>query len=57
MGPNEVCGSLRSMKGKFLLSYNDYPEVRKVCKGFKIESVKIEYTINKGGHDVGGRFS
>jgi len=57
VGPNEVCGSLRSMKGKFLLSYNDYPEVRKVCKGFKIESVKIEYTINKGGHDVGGRFS
>jgi len=40
-------------EGKFILSYNDHPEVRKACKGFKIERLKIDYTFNKGRHDVG----
>jgi len=53
VSPDEVCGALRSVKGKFLLSYNDHPEVRKACTGFKIERLKTDYTINKGRHDVG----
>ena len=53
VNPDEVCGALRSVKGRFLLSYNDHPEVRKACRGFKIERVKTDYTINKGRHDVG----
>ena len=53
VNPDEVCGALRSVKGKFLLSYNDHPEVRKACKGFKIEKLKTDYTMNKGRHDVG----
>jgi len=40
-------------EGKFLLSYNDHPELRKACRGFKIEKLKTDYTINKGRHDVG----
>jgi len=51
--PEEVCGALRSVKGKFLLSYNDVPEVRRACRGFKIEKVKTDYTVNKGRHQTG----
>jgi DNA adenine methylase len=37
---------LRDLKGKFLLSLNDRPEVRKIFAGFNIEAVKVTYSIN-----------
>jgi len=52
VAPREVCDALKSIEGKFLMSYNDHPEVRKACKGFKIEKVKTDYTINKGHHEL-----
>lgn len=42
--PREVCGALRNFKGKFLLSYNDHPEVRSACVGFFVKSIPTVYS-------------
>ena len=39
---------LRGLKGKFLLSLNDTPEVREIYKGFRIETVTTSYTMAGG---------
>jgi DNA adenine methylase len=44
---------LRRIKGKFLLSLNDHPEVRKIFAGFTIETVKIAYSLH---HKAGKRY-
>lgn len=36
---------LRTIKGKFLLSLNDLPEVREIFHGFKIEEVEVHYSV------------
>lgn len=36
---------LKSIKGKFLLSINDCPEVRRIFSGFSMESFSIAYTL------------
>ena len=38
--------SLGSLRGRFILSLNDRPEVREVFSGFKIEAVETDYSIN-----------
>ena len=40
---------LRGMRGRFVLSINDKPEVRAVFAGFDIEAVKVRYQV--GGMD------
>ena len=35
------------MKGKFILSINDVPAIRKVVDGFKIETAKANYSLAK----------
>lgn len=40
---------LTSIKGRFILSLNDVPEVRELFKDFKIEAVSVTYSINKDG--------
>jgi DNA adenine methylase len=47
----EMAERLRALKGKFLLSLNDHPEVRRLFAGFTIETVKIAYSL----HGVAGR--
>lgn len=37
---------LQGIKGRFIVSLNDRPEVRKIFKGFYIESVKTSYSIS-----------
>ncbi|MFZ5616462.1 MAG: DNA adenine methylase [Pseudomonadota bacterium] len=37
---------LRALKGRFILSLNDTPEVRKLFKGFHIASVPVTYNTN-----------
>lgn len=39
---------LRGIKGTFILSLNDRPEVRKTFRGFYIKGVKTTYTIGGG---------
>lgn len=38
---------LATIKGKFLMSINDVPEVRKLFKAFKITKVKTSYSISR----------
>lgn len=43
--------ALKSIKGRFLLSYNDNPIVRELYKDFRIvQSAEIEYTLGKNKH-------
>ncbi|MDR1396988.1 MAG: DNA adenine methylase [Desulfarculales bacterium] len=43
-----LAAMLADLKGKFLLSLNDTPEVRKIFSAFKIESVPVRYSCAKG---------
>jgi DNA adenine methylase len=45
---------LRTINGKFLLSINDVPEIRKLFKNYKIETVSLPYTAQQ---KTGVRFS
>ena len=45
---------LRGVKGKFILSINDTPEIRKIFKGFAMEEVTVGYSIARNnGHRAG----
>jgi len=47
---------LKELKGKFVLSLNDLPEVRKIFHGFKMKNVQLAYTGSR--HKAKGhRFS
>ena len=39
---------LAGIKGKFIMSINDAPEIRELFGGFKIVEVKTRYSLNKG---------
>jgi DNA adenine methylase len=38
---------LGSIKGRFILSINDHPEIRRVFASFNIEEIETSYTISK----------
>ncbi|WDL69799.1 DNA adenine methylase [Helicobacter winghamensis] len=42
----DLCKLLKSIKGKFLLSYNDCELVRKLYKDFTIETLETHYRLN-----------
>lgn len=49
-GPDDfqrVRDTLDGIKGKFLLSLNDHPEVRRIFAGFKMERVTLKYSIGR----------
>jgi DNA adenine methylase len=46
---------LRGVKGRFLLSLNDRPEVRATFAGFEIEAVDVQYSISRESHARGPR--
>ena len=37
--------TLRNIKGKFLLSHNDIPYIRKLYKGFKFKTLKVQQSL------------
>lgn len=41
----QLAKSLKAVKGKFLLSINDHPEIRKLYKGLPRLRVKVKYSI------------
>jgi DNA adenine methylase len=45
--------TLGSIKGKFLLSLNDTPEVRKIFADFKIETIETKYTLGNSKVSTG----
>ena len=44
--------TLRSIKGKAILSINDHPDIRACFEGFHMEQVPISYTVGGGGRSV-----
>lgn len=48
-----LAGQLASIKGRFILSLNDTPEVRALFARFAIERVEVSYSVNNGAP---GRF-
>lgn len=43
--PQEVADTLRKIKGKVIVSYDDHPEVRRAFKGFKVGKLGFTYSI------------
>lgn len=43
---------LRGIKGKFLLSINDVPEIRQVFDGFNLLPVNLRYSVQSSGRLV-----
>lgn len=43
-----MAAQLAGIKGKFLLSLNDHPEVRRIFAGFSIETVETSYSVGGG---------
>jgi hypothetical protein len=39
--------SLHKIRGRFLLSLDDHPEVRKLFRGWRITPIEIVYTANR----------
>lgn len=44
----EMAGALRGLEGRFIMSINDRPEIRDLFAGFKLEAVKLTYTVAGG---------
>jgi DNA adenine methylase len=45
VNPIELANALKKIKGKFILSYNDVPEVVDAFKGFHIHQISTTYSI------------
>lgn len=41
---------LRGIKGRFILSLNDHPEVRRIFDGFTIDAVDVTYSVSQRGN-------
>lgn len=44
----ELAGILHTLKGRFILSINDTPEIREIFKGFAVEKVTTRYGLQSG---------
>ena len=47
--------TLDDLKGKFILSLNDVPEVRRIFKGFRFKSVSLRYSAGNGRSNPSSR--
>ncbi|MDT7934438.1 MAG: hypothetical protein RQ833_07520 [Sphingomonadaceae bacterium] len=45
---SRMADQLRALKGRFILSVNDVPEVRELFAGFEMEDVPVPYSIDGG---------
>jgi DNA adenine methylase len=43
-----LAAQLTGLRGRFLLSLNDVPEVRRIFRGFKVQRVSTTYTRIEG---------
>ena len=46
----ELAALLRTIQGRFVLSLNDTPQVRRIFEGFCIESVTTRYSVENGAN-------
>ena len=54
-GFNLLTEMLQGIKGKFLLTHTDQPEIRKLLAGFKFEEIEIAYTAQRMSGGKSGR--
>ena len=47
--PDQIANALKGVKGKWMVSYNNVPAVRKAFKGYKIRTIKTMYSDPKKG--------
>jgi DNA adenine methylase len=45
VNPQQIANAVRGLRSKWLLSYNDHPDVRAAFKGYKIEKFENQYSI------------
>lgn len=45
---------LKNIKGKFILSINDTPEIREIFAGFHMQEVTVQYSIGKNNSTKAG---
>lgn len=51
--PDQIVNALKGVKGKWMVSYNNVPAVRKAFKGYKIRTIKTMYSDpRKGGVNI-----
>ena len=51
--PDQIANALKGVKGKWMVSYNNVPAVRKAFKGYKIRTITTKYSDpRKGGVNV-----
>jgi DNA adenine methylase len=43
----KIASILRGIKGSFILSLNDHPDIREIFKDFRIIPVKLNYSVGK----------
>jgi DNA adenine methylase len=53
--PDQIANALKGVKGKWMVSYNNVPAVRKAFKGYKIRTIKTDYNANLQKGDIAGR--
>lgn len=46
VGPNDVYNAVKEIEGKFLITYDDTPEIRRVFKEFKIVKFSVVYELS-----------
>ncbi len=46
----QMATRLGNLKGKFILSLNDRPEVREIFSGFAMDAVRTIYTVGAGSN-------
>lgn len=46
----QMAEQLRGVRGRFVLSLNDHPEVRRIFAGFDFREEKLAYTVGGGGN-------
>lgn len=47
--------ALDSVKGRFILSLNDVPDVRRIFHGFRMRQVRLAYSVSNGREPCSGR--
>ncbi len=47
-----MASQLADIKGAFILSINDTPEIREWFAGFVIDEVRLKYTVSRGAAAV-----
>lgn len=51
----KIAEAMRTMKGGAILTINDHPEMRRIFKGFQMDTVNINYTLGGAGKGKGRR--